>query len=266
MLVYYYYIALILFLLKMQSDRSHQSSFYSSRPSSNVKSLIILGESEVGKSTLLKSLTKSKFDPNYQTTIGLNYYVKEIEFNKSERVTFSIWDTSGDEIAAKILPQRQYKQCDHFIIVVSYDKKQSLLSLHKFINFISNYHDTRNTPILILITKNDIKAKEFTLKEVMKSIEDYHNLNINVCDISCVNIKSVEMLFIRIAALLIGKKLHSKSIASSTYTESNADTNADSVLIPLRKSFKLENNDESANSMSNLLNSESTMEKTKKCC
>ena len=90
MLVYYYYIALILFLLKMQSDRSHQSSFYSSRPSSNVKSLIILGESEVGKSTLLKSLTKSKFDPNYQTTIGLNYYVKEIEFNKSERVTFSI--------------------------------------------------------------------------------------------------------------------------------------------------------------------------------
>lgn len=250
----------------MQSDRSHQSSFYSSRPSSSTKSLIVLGQGEVGKSTLLKVLTKSKFDPHYQTTIGLNYYVKEIEFRKGERVTLSIWDTNGDEIKDKILPKNQYKQCEQFIVVISYDNKQSLLSLHKYINFITNYHDNRTTPILILITKNDIKAKEFTLKEVMKSIEEYSNLNINVCDINCSNIKNVEILFIRIAALLIGKKIHTGSLASSTYAESTADTNADSVLIPLRKSFKLENNDESANSLSNLLNNDSTEEKNKKCC
>lgn len=252
----------------MQNNRSHQSSLYSNKTISYLKTLIILGESEVGKSTMLKVLTKQKFDTIYQTTIGLNYYVKEYEFSKNEKLTFSIWDTSGIEIKEKILPLNQYKKCDYFLILLSYDNKETLDSLHNYLNFISQHHDSRTTPILIIINKGDLKIKEFTIKTVMKKVEEYNMINISVCDLSCQNIKAVDLMFHRIGAILCGKKLHTGSIASSNYAESLAETNSDSMMVPLRRSFKIEENDGTVNSLSNLLCNVSGegKKKSKKCC
>ena len=44
----------------MENNRSHQNSFYSCRTTINVKTLIIIGDNEVGKSCIIKSLTKKK--------------------------------------------------------------------------------------------------------------------------------------------------------------------------------------------------------------
>lgn len=252
----------------MQNNRSHKSSLYSNKAISHLKTIIILGEYEVGKSTMLNVLTKQKFDTNYQTTIGLNYYVKEYEFSKNEKIIFSIWDTSGLELKEKILPLNQYKKCDYFLILLSYDKKETLDSLHKYLNFISHHHDSRTTPILIIINKNDIKTKEFTVKMVMKMVEEYNMMNISVCDLSCQNIKTVDLMFRRIGAILCGKKMHSGSITSSNYADSMAETNSDSMMIPLRRSFKIEEIEDNEKSLSNVLGNESGegKKKNKKCC
>ena len=252
----------------MENNRSHQNSFYSCRTTINVKTLIILGDNEVGKSCIIKSLTKKKFDPRMQTTIGINYSVCKMEIYKEEKITFSIWDTNGSEIKEKILPQLQYKNCDLFIIVISYDKRETLQTLRNYINFISRIHENRNTPIVVITNKSDIKSKKFTMKEVIKSIEEFNMLNIRVSEISCQNINSVQGLFFQIGASLLGKRVHKGSVVSSTIPEKSLNTDSDSIMISLRKSFRIDNsNSMDASSSTNLLGDESRNEgKSKKCC
>ena len=54
--------------------------------------LIIIGDSGVGKTSLIKKFTKDKYSDNYLTTIGVEFESKEIIINE-EKVQLQIWDT-----------------------------------------------------------------------------------------------------------------------------------------------------------------------------
>ena len=54
--------------------------------------LIIIGDSGVGKTSLIKKYTKNKFSPSYLTTIGVEFESKEMVIN-GEKIQLQIWDT-----------------------------------------------------------------------------------------------------------------------------------------------------------------------------
>ena len=54
--------------------------------------LIIIGDSGVGKTSLIKKYTKNKFSPSYLTTIGVEFESKEMIIN-GEKIQLQIWDT-----------------------------------------------------------------------------------------------------------------------------------------------------------------------------
>ena len=106
------------------------------------------------------------------------------------------------------------------------------------------------------------------MKEVIKSIEEFNMLNIRVSEISCQNINSVQGLFFQIGASLLGKRVHKGSVVSSNILDKQINTDSDSIMISLRKSFRIDNsNSMDASSSTNLLGDESRNEgKSKKCC
>ena len=56
--------------------------------------IIIIGDSGVGKSSLLYRYRENKFADNYIMTIGINYVWKITEID-GVRIKLQIWDTAG---------------------------------------------------------------------------------------------------------------------------------------------------------------------------
>jgi len=56
----------------------------------------IVGDSEVGKTTLIQQYLKRRFVPNAQRTIGSNFFVKYVKIPNVDNVlTLQVWDLAG---------------------------------------------------------------------------------------------------------------------------------------------------------------------------
>ena len=58
--------------------------------------LLLIGDSGVGKSSLLLRYTEDKYTSNFSSTIGVDFKVRTIELD-GKKVKLQIWDTAGQE-------------------------------------------------------------------------------------------------------------------------------------------------------------------------
>lgn len=59
--------------------------------------LILIGDSTVGKSSLLKYFTDGKFAEVCDPTVGVDFFARLIEVKSGIRVKLQLWDTAGQE-------------------------------------------------------------------------------------------------------------------------------------------------------------------------
>lgn len=59
--------------------------------------LILIGDSTVGKSSLLKYFTDGKFAELCDPTVGVDFFARLIEVKNGIRVKLQLWDTAGQE-------------------------------------------------------------------------------------------------------------------------------------------------------------------------
>ena len=59
--------------------------------------LILIGDSTVGKSSLLKYFTDGKFAEVCDPTVGVDFFARLIEVKPGVRVKLQLWDTAGQE-------------------------------------------------------------------------------------------------------------------------------------------------------------------------
>ena len=58
--------------------------------------MITLGDTQVGKTSLLQRFSDNKFTANYISTVGIDFKVKFIELD-GKNIKLIIWDTAGQE-------------------------------------------------------------------------------------------------------------------------------------------------------------------------
>ena len=63
----------------------------------------MLGDSQIGKTTLMVKYIENKYDEDYIETLGVNFMEKEIHL-KNVDVTISIWDLGGQKEFATLMP------------------------------------------------------------------------------------------------------------------------------------------------------------------
>jgi small GTP-binding protein len=59
--------------------------------------LVIVGDSGVGKTCILLRYVRNVFDPDTQTTLGVEFMTKIVETEK-HRIQLQLWDTAGQEL------------------------------------------------------------------------------------------------------------------------------------------------------------------------
>lgn len=82
-----------------------------SSPKVSSYKVVFLGESSVGKSSILRQLCLNKFDPKSESTIGAAYRRHSIVINESDGIEVSntyisldLWDTAGQERFNSLIP------------------------------------------------------------------------------------------------------------------------------------------------------------------
>ena len=85
--------------------------------------IALLGNSSVGKSSIIRRFVDNKFDDNYMSTLGVDYFDKKVII-KNKTINVQIQDTSGEERFRSIATS-YYKNVDGIIFVFDVTNKES---------------------------------------------------------------------------------------------------------------------------------------------
>jgi Ras-related protein Rab-2A len=147
---------------------------------------IIVGDSGVGKSSLLLQFTDKKFTNYHEMTIGVEFGSKLINI-KGKLIKLQVWDTAGQE-SFRSITRSYYKDAGVVLLVYDVSNLTSFISLETWFDDIK---DMANNPHIILVgNKSDLsKQREVPFDTGLKFAESKDMLFIETSakDTSCVD-------------------------------------------------------------------------------
>ena len=97
--------------------------------------LLIIGDSTVGKTSILSRYTEGSFSPNYLATVGIDFFTKDEVFN-GKIVRIKIWDTAGQERYQSI-SKGLFQKVQGIIIVYDITNYSSFENISNWLNSIN---------------------------------------------------------------------------------------------------------------------------------
>ena len=119
--------------------------------------LMLLGDSQVGKSSLLLRLTGNQFNDSQLTTVGKESYIMQVNLHGYE-LKMKIWDTAGQE-RFKSMSVQVIKTSDAVVLVYAINDRNSFNALDKWLLKISEASDISKKPIIVIGNKSDLDDK-----------------------------------------------------------------------------------------------------------
>ena len=124
----------------------------------DVFKIITLGDSGVGKTSIIKRFCENKFDDNNQSTIGINFSKKEMTANKNDKIILKLLDTCGQE-KYRSLAKSYYKNAHAALFLFSMNDEESFDTINYWIESFNNNNNEENIPKYLVGTKNDLEIK-----------------------------------------------------------------------------------------------------------
>ena len=134
--------------------------------------VIMIGDTSVGKSSVISRLTQNTFNENIKATIGCDYFEKEMKLSSDLTVKLSIWDTAGQE-RFRGLASSYYKKAKGIILCYDITRKQSFVRLGYWLNEIDHLAD-KDVLIFLLGCKSDQADKRVIPKDVAETYAKNH--------------------------------------------------------------------------------------------
>ncbi|XP_019877206.1 ras-related protein Rab-18-B-like [Aethina tumida] len=138
--------------------------------------ILIIGESGVGKSSLLLRFTEDNFDPEQTLTIGVDFKTKRICVDGNP-VKLAIWDTAGQERFRTLTPS-YYRDAQGAILVFDVSSYTTFAKLETWLNELETYSTKSNIVKMIVGNKIDMENREVTREEAMKFARRHQTLYI----------------------------------------------------------------------------------------
>ncbi|QQP53278.1 Ras-related protein Rab-35, partial [Caligus rogercresseyi] len=115
--------------------------------------LLIIGDSGVGKSSLLLRFADNSFSGNYITTIGVDFKIRTLEL-KGERVKLQIWDTAGQE-RFRTITATYYRGTHGVLVVYDVSDGESFANVKRWLHEIEANCSSEGVSRVLVGNKND---------------------------------------------------------------------------------------------------------------
>ena len=136
--------------------------------------LMILGDSSVGKSSILRKYCKNEFYEKYVATIGIDFQIKNVNIN-NKKIKLQIWDTAGQE-RYRVVTKNYFNSSDGFIIIYDITNKDSFDNISNWIEQITTIVG-KNVKCIIFGNKKDLKEKRKVEFDEGKELAEKYNCN-----------------------------------------------------------------------------------------
>ena len=161
-------------------DERNDSSFDEKDDEQNLKlveyKIILVGDSGVGKTSILKKFINNEFNEDIKCTINIDFFSKSIKIDKNLYTNLKIYDTAGQE-KYRALIKKYYQGTDGIILVFDLTNENSFNKLKSWINEVSD--NTEKAQIILVGNKADLierkideeTAENFAKQRDIKYIE-----------------------------------------------------------------------------------------------
>lgn len=141
-----------------------------------MESALFLGESRVGKTSIIKQFCTGTFNSSEQPTIGIERHKKLLGprpmdgCSNGKGIELALWEVSGAKRYRQMIPNR-VKGCLFVAIVCAADDEQSTTGLNEWKNLILSADE--NAKIVVILNKMDRNGTENDENKAEKNVEEW---------------------------------------------------------------------------------------------
>ena len=134
--------------------------------------IMVLGESKVGKTSLIKRYTKDQFGGVYLTTVGMDFQDKIIEI-EDKKVRLQVWDTAGQERFRNVT-KSYFQSSQGLVLVYDITDRESFEKLNFWVDNIKN-NAPENAKKILVGNKCDLaNERQVSYEEGEKKASNYN--------------------------------------------------------------------------------------------
>ncbi|XP_037092374.1 ras-related protein Rab-35-like [Pollicipes pollicipes] len=176
--------------------------------------LLIIGDSGVGKSSLLVRFADNTFSGNYITTIGVDFKIRTMNVN-GEKIKLQIWDTAGQE-RFRTITSTYYRGTHGVIVVYDVTNGDSFGNVKRWLHEIQQNCEVVDR--ILVGNKNDSPDRKVVLTEDAQRFSD--QMGIRLFETSAKDNINVDEMFEAITRQVLESKKRQKEQQSNA----NSDT------------------------------------------
>ena len=170
--------------------------------------ILLLGDSSVGKTSLMIRFTDQKFEENSSATVGIEFKNKEIQIN-DKTIKLHILDTAGQE-KYKSVAKNFIRKGEGIIFTFDLTYKESFESIKRWLNDADGVNEDYQR--ILVGNKYDLPDKIIN-KEIAEKLAQKYNMK--YFETSAKDGTNVDVIFKEIAELILsspkGKKIEEET-------------------------------------------------------
>ncbi len=162
----------------------------------------LVGDSSVGKTSLLSRFVNDKFEQNYRCTIGVEYKCKNISIDDNS-IKLQVFDTCGAE-KYRCITRSYYRSAKGIFLVFDLTNPISFAKLEDWLIDILN-SAPKGVEIFLIGNKKDLESRRNVSKRVIENILSKHSIK-NYIETSALTGEGVIEAFHKMSEILMDKE------------------------------------------------------------
>lgn len=120
--------------------------------------IITIGDSNVGKTSIIRRYIYNIFDENTMSTIGISFCFKEVTLKSGTKISLKLVDTAGEE-KYRALTKSYFKNTEGVLFVFDYSNINSFENITNWIKIFEENHNGKGIPKYLIGNKSDLRKK-----------------------------------------------------------------------------------------------------------
>ena len=131
--------------------------------------MLVVGETGVGKSSLMLRYTDEKFMPDILPTVGLDFRVKVMEL-AGYSVKISIWDTAGQE-RFKNISSSYYRGAQGVVLVYDITERRTFNNLGRWLEELDRYGGEKMVKVVVGNKRDQVTYCQWSLELYVECLD-----------------------------------------------------------------------------------------------
>ncbi|KAK6636351.1 hypothetical protein RUM43_010011 [Polyplax serrata] len=146
--------------------------------------ILLLGDTAVGKSSLVKRFCRNEFTRQYFPTVGVDFFLKRLILQKYRNVTLKIWDVGGTAQNGNMLDKYVFGS-DIIILIYDITNNTSFCSIELWLELAKNINKKQDRKPLLAIFGNkcDLEHQRMVNLAFQKLIAEYLGVKLSKAEI-----------------------------------------------------------------------------------